>query len=56
MTVLSSIWERIQRSLFPFLEDELGPLTEKQQELISILEIIRIEDSIFPRQYRNCCS
>ena len=46
MTVLSSIWERIQRSLFPFLEEELGPLTEKQQKLVSILEIIRIEDSI----------
>jgi transposase len=46
MTILSSIWERIQRSLFPFLEEELGPLTEKQQKLVSILEIIRIEDSI----------
>ena len=46
MTVLSSIWERIQRSLFPFLEEELGPMTEKQRKLVSILEIIRIEDSI----------
>ena len=46
MTVLSSIWERIQSSLFPFLEEELGPMTEKQQKLVSILEIIRIEDSI----------
>ena len=46
MTVLSSIWERIQSNLFPFLEEELGPMTDKQQKLISILEIIRIEDSI----------
>ena len=46
MTVLSSIWGRIQSSLFPFLEEELGPLTEKQQKLVSTLEIIRIEDSI----------
>ena len=46
MTVLSSIWCRIQRTLFPFLEEELGPLTEKQRKLVSILEIIRIEDSI----------
>ncbi len=44
MTVLSSIWERIQRSLFPFLEEELGPLTEKQQKLVSILEIMRKAD------------
>ena len=46
MTVLSSIWERIQSSLFSFLEEELGLITEKQQKLVSILEIIRIEDSI----------
>ena len=46
MTVLSSIWGRIQSSLFPFLEEELGPLTEKQQKLVSLLEVIRVEDSI----------
>ena len=46
MTVLSSIWNRIQSNLFPFLEEELGPLTEKQEKLVSILEIIRMEDSI----------
>ena len=46
MFVLSSIWERIQSNLFPFLEEELGPMTDKQQKLVSILEIIRIEDSI----------
>ena len=46
MAVLSSMWERIQSSLFPFLEKELGPMTAKQHKLVSILEIIRIEDSI----------
>ena len=46
MTLLSSIWSGIQRSLFPFLEEELGPMTEKQRKLVSILEIVRIEDSI----------
>ena len=46
MSVLSSIWGRIQSSLFPFLEEELGPMTEKQRKLVSILEIVRIEDSI----------
>ncbi len=29
MVVLSSMWERIQSDLFPFLEEELGPLTKK---------------------------
>lgn len=40
---LSQFWERIQGSLFPRLEEELSPLTEKQQKLVSILEIIKIE-------------
>jgi len=43
---LSLIWSGIQRSLFPYLEEELGQLTEKQRKLVSILELIRIEDSI----------
>lgn len=46
MFALSSIWERIQSNLFPFFEEEIGPMTEKQQKLVSILEIIRIEDSL----------
>ena len=46
MIALSSMWERIQSNLFPYLEEELGELTAKQQKLIGILEIIRIEDSI----------
>ncbi len=39
MVALSSMWARIQSNLFPFLEEELGPMTEKQQKLVSILEI-----------------
>ena len=46
MRLLSSIWSGIQRSLFPYLEEELGPMTEKQRKIVSILELIRIEDSI----------
>ncbi len=40
---LSHFWERIQGSLFPKLEEELGPLTEKQQQLVAILETVRVE-------------
>ena len=36
----------VQASLFPWLSEELGPLTEKQQELVTILELIRIEEFI----------
>jgi len=43
---LSQYWTKIQGSLFPVLEEELDPLTEKQQQLVVILELIRIEQFI----------
>lgn len=52
MITLSSMWERIQSDLFPFIEEELGDLTVKQQQLISILEVIRIEDAVI-YEYRT---
>jgi len=43
---LSQSWLIIQGSLFPWLEEELGPLTEKQQQFVMILELIRIEEHL----------
>jgi hypothetical protein len=40
---LSQYWDRIQDSLFPWLEETLDPLTETQQQLVTILELVRIE-------------
>ena len=40
---LSQYWLKIQKSLFPWLEEELGELTEKEQKLVTTLELIRIE-------------
>ena len=40
---LSQYWLKIQKSLFPFLEEELGELTEKEQKLVTILELFKIE-------------
>lgn len=48
---LSQYWSKIQGTLFPQLEEELNPLTEKQQQLITILEVIRIEQ--FVPDYRG---
>ena len=50
MSVISSIWYRIQSNLFPFLEEELGPLTEIHRKLAEALEVIRIEDWISNEQ------
>lgn len=49
---LSQYWNRIQGILFPFLEEELDPLTERQQQLITILEFVRIER--FLPDYSGC--
>jgi hypothetical protein len=40
---LSQYWLRIQSSLFPWLEEQLGELTEKEQRLVTTLDLIRIE-------------
>ena len=44
---LSQAWLNIQDSLFPWLAEELGDLTKKQLELVTTLEILRIEEFIY---------
>lgn len=46
MKLLSQMWAGIQGVLFPFLEEHVGPLTEKEKQLIAILEVIRIEEYV----------
>jgi hypothetical protein len=41
---LAQYWLNIQESLFPWLTEELGELSEKQQQLIRTLELIRLEE------------
>lgn len=43
---LSQVWERIQQGLFPWMEEVLGTLSEKQRQLVRILELIRIESFV----------
>lgn len=45
-SMIARYWEKIQGSLFPFLEEELPPLSRHQQQLVSILELIRIEEFV----------
>jgi len=46
MKNLSQHWKTIQAKLFPWLEEELGPLSEKQQQLVTVLEFARVEQFI----------
>ena len=41
---LSQYWLNIQGSLFPWLKEELGELTEKLQQLVTTLELVRVEE------------
>ncbi len=43
---LSQCWSAIQGNLFPWLQEELGPLSVKQQQLITVLEFVRVEEFI----------
>ncbi len=40
---IAQSWWTIKNTLFPRMIEELGPLTQKQQELITTLEILHIE-------------
>lgn len=44
---LTQIWFCIQGTLFPWLGEELGELTQKQQQLVTVLEMLRIEEFIY---------
>jgi len=44
---LSQIWFQIQENLFPWLNEEIGQLNEKQQQLVSILEVLQIESYFY---------
>jgi hypothetical protein len=43
MSRLSSLWNHLNRSLFPELEEVLDPLTEKQRQFVSVCEVMRLD-------------
>jgi|TARA_B100000315_G_C14496857_1_gene550426 hypothetical protein len=45
-TRLSQIWFNIQENLFPYMEEEIGPLTPKLLQVIQILELVRVEEYV----------
>ncbi len=40
---LSGYWQSLQGELFPALEEELGPLGERSRDLVTVLELARVE-------------
>ena len=41
-------WNRIQTALFPWMREELDPLTEALERLIHVLDTIRLEAFVPP--------
>ncbi len=40
---LLSVWNTIQRTLFPWFEEALDPLTEKQKQFVAVIELMNPE-------------
>jgi hypothetical protein len=43
---LSQFWLTVQGGLFPWLAEEVGELSEKQKQLVGILELLRVESFV----------
>lgn len=54
MDKISQIWNRVQNTLFPFLQECLPEMTDEHMRLASILEVIRIEDHV-PSAWMHKC-
>lgn len=44
--VFAPYWSSIQTALFPWVEVPLGPLTHNQQQLVTTLEVVRVEEHL----------
>lgn len=53
MNKLSTLWCTIRDFLYPALEEELDPLTEKQRQLIAVCELARLERQMARYQGRR---
>lgn len=43
---LSGYWQTIQGQLFPWLEEDLGPLSERHKQFVTVLELVRVESFV----------
>lgn len=50
MSALFDVWYSIQNSLFPWLEEALDPLTQREQQFVRVVSLIELQKHM--RQYR----
>lgn len=46
MSTIFNVWNNIQRSLFPWLEEKLEPLTEKEEQFVQVVSLMDLENHI----------
>lgn len=52
---LTAYWQRLQGQLFPWLEEELGPLGPRHRQLVAVLDVVRVEALVRPRRGGRGC-
>jgi hypothetical protein len=53
MSTLLNILDSIQRHLFPALEEEIGPLSAKEKDLVQILSLLDLPRHLRPYQWKG---
>jgi hypothetical protein len=53
MSTLFDIWNTIQYKLFPWLEEELDPLTEKERQFVQVISLIDLRTHTQPYCWRG---
>ena len=53
MQFISRLWDSIQTFLFPYLEEELGPLSEKEQKFVRVCELCDLSRLIEPYNWKG---
>src|SRR3990170_2123739 len=53
MSPLFNIWQSIQHTLFPWLEQELDPLTEKEREFVQVIELAEVQKHMSPYRWQG---
>ena len=53
ISIISSFWANTQQYLFPIVDEEIGPISAKLQNLIAILDFIRIEEHVDTQRGRG---
>ena len=53
MQLLSRLWDSIQTMLFPDLEEELGPLSKKEQQFVRVCELCDLGRLLAPYRWQG---